>query len=93
MKMGTNKFIVYAVFGSELVKAVTEEDMEGAVYLMKAPYSVTKREFSTLSEMKAYIQGLEDSCGWMESACIKNKNKFSKKLIEHIEERRMYQKR
>lgn len=91
--METNKLTVYAVFGSELVKAVTEEDMEGAIYLMNVPYSVTKRDFSTLSETKAYIQGLEDSCGWMESTYIKSKNKFSKKLIKYIEEKRMCQRR
>lgn len=86
-----NKFTVYVVFGSELVKAVTDEDMDGVQYLMQVPHSVVKREFDTEPEIKAYMQGLSDSSGWMESSCIESTDKFGKSLIKFIERHRIYQ--
>lgn len=90
--MKTNKLIVYTVFGSELVRAVTEKDMDDVQYLMRTPHSVVKREFTTESEMKAYMQGLSDSSGWMESTCIDNTDCFGKSLIQFIEKYRIYKK-
>lgn len=87
-----NKFSVYAVFGSELTRAVTEEDMDDVLYLMKTPHSVVKRNFNSESEMKAYMLGLEDASGWMESMSIDHDSDFGQSLIKQIEKYRIYQK-
>lgn len=88
MKM--NKFIVYAVFGSELVRAIIEEDAEDAMYLMRTPDSVVKREFNTEAEMKAYLEGLDDASGWMESSCLDSTNSFEKSMIQFINLNKVY---
>lgn len=85
-----NKFTVYTVFGDELVRAVANEDMDDALYLMKSPHSVVKRTFHSESEMKAYLQGLSDANGWMESENIENTTEFGKSLIQQIEKFRIY---
>lgn len=85
-----NKFTVYAVFGSELVEAISEEDAEAAKYLMQTPHSVVKREFDTEAETKAYMKGLDDASGWMESSCLDCRNSFDESMIQFINIRKVY---
>ncbi len=85
-----NKCVVYAVFGSELVEAVEEQDMDKTQYLTSSPHSVMKREFNSESEKQAYIQGLNDSFGWMESVCLDQDDDFDNELINYIESNRFY---
>ena len=58
----------YVVFGKYAIDCVFDEDWSGLNEVFEdTPNSIGYREFNTEEERMAYICGLEDMAGWMES--------------------------
>lgn len=81
------KIKVYAAFGTELTEAIAKEKMETVEEELYYSESFRVREFDSQAEADAYIQGLDDSCGWMENAVLNPSNSFESKIIEKINNR------
>ena len=81
------KIKVYAAFGTDLVMAVAERKVDTIEAEMAYPDGFKVREFNTQAEADAYIKGLDDACGWMESAVLNPKNPFESKIIDKINKR------
>lgn len=59
---------VYVAFGDFATHRVADCDWAGLKQIFEdCPNSLGKREFKTKEEVQAYIRGLEDATGWMES--------------------------
>ena len=81
------KIKVYAAFGTDLVEAITKQKTSTIDAEIIYPESFRVREFDTQAEADAYIKGLDDACGWMESAGLTPKNPFENEIIEKINNR------
>lgn len=81
------KIKVYAAFGTDLVMAVAERKVDTIEAEMAYPDGFKVREFNTQAEADAYIKGLDDACGWMESCVLNPKNPFESKIIDKINKR------
>jgi len=58
----------YVVFGDYAANRAAERDWAGLKRIFKdSPNSIGKRMFKTEEERRAYLCGLEDATGWMES--------------------------
>lgn len=83
--MGTYK--VYAAFGTDLNEAIAKQESDTINVYINYPDAFRVREFSTQAEADAYIKGLDDTCGWMESAVLNPKNPFENQIIQKINNR------
>ena len=81
------KIKVYAAFGTDLVEAIIKQKTSTIDAEIIYPESFRVREFDTQAEADAYIKGLDDACGWMESAVLNPKNPFENEIIEKINNR------
>lgn len=79
------KYKVYVAFGSDLTKAIFEQDSDTIEAEIDEPESFKVREFNTKAEANAYIKGLDDACGWMDSAVLNPKNQFESKIIKKLD--------
>lgn len=75
---------VYAAFGTDLVEAIAKQESDTINAEINYPESFRVREFDTQTEADAYIKGLDDACGWMESAVLNPNNEFENKIIEKL---------
>lgn len=87
VSIDAHKHKVYAAFGTDLVMAVAERKVDTIEAEMAYPDGFKVREFNTQAEADAYIKGLDDACGWMESAVLNPKNPFESKIIDKIKNR------
>lgn len=83
--MGSYK--VYAAFGTDLVEAIAKEKCDTINAEINYPESFRVREFDTQAEADAYIMGLDDACGWMESTVLNPKYPFENEIINKINNR------
>ena len=81
------KIKVYAAFGTELTEAIAYQKMDTIESAIACPKSFRVRAFNTQAEADAYIQGLDDSCGWMESSILSPSDPFEKEIITKINKR------
>ena len=81
------KIKVYAAFGTDLVEAIAKQESDAINAEINYPESFRVREFNTQAEADAYIQGLDDACGWMENAVLSPKNPFENQVIQMINNR------
>lgn len=81
------KIKVYTAFGTDLVMAVANHKLDTIEAEIPYPQSFRVREFSTEAEAKAYIQGLDDSCGWLENSVLSPLDPFEKTIIQKIDKR------
>lgn len=81
------KIKVYAAFGTDLTEAIAKQETDTIDAEIAYPESFRVREFNTQAEADAYIKGLDDACGWMESAVLNPKNPFENEIIEKINNR------
>lgn len=87
VSIDAHKHKVYAAFGTDLVEAVAKQKTSTIDAEISYPESFRVREFNTKAEADAYVQGLDDACGWMESAILNPKNPFENEIIEKINNR------
>lgn len=81
------KIKVYAAFGTDLTEAIAKQEIDTIDAEIAYPESFRVREFDTKAEADAYVQGLDDACGWMENCVLNPKNPFENKIIEKINNR------
>ena len=81
------KIKVYVAFGTDLTEAIANHKMDSVEAEIPYPESFRVREFDTQAEANAYIQGLDDSCGWMENAVLSPSDPFESQIIEKINNR------
>ena len=73
----------YVVFGDFATNRAGDGDWKGLAQLYHdCPNTLGKREFKTEEELWAYIQGLNDSLGWMD--CWPLSKEEVKKLSKYV---------
>ena len=82
VSIDAHKHKIYAAFGTDLVEAVAKQKPSTIDAEIAYSKSFRVREFNTQAEADAYVQGLDDACGWMENYVLNPKNQFESKIID-----------
>ena len=81
----TNQYSVYVALGEDTVKAVLNEDMTAVESKLADKYSFKVRSFDTPEAAKAYVQGIDDASGYLDTSILSPSNNFELKIIHKLQ--------
>lgn len=83
--MKNEQYSVYVALGEDTVKAVLNEDMAEVEAMLDDKYSFKVRSFDTPEAAKAYVQGIDDASGYLETSILSPSNSFELKIIKKLQ--------
>lgn len=83
--MMNEQYSVYVALGEDTVKAVLNENMTEVETMLADKYSFKVRSFDTPEAAKAYVQGIDDASGYLETSILSPSNSFELKIIKKLQ--------
>lgn len=83
--MKNEQYSVCVALGEDTVKAVLNEDMAEVETMLDDKYSFKVRSFDTPEAAKAYVQGIDDASGYLETSILSPSNSFELKIIKKLQ--------